>query len=343
MNLQDLGWTEDLAQALTRFAGLIPARVALEHRGGYEVYTTDGLHTAQLAGKLRHQSKVIPAVGDWVVLRDYVIQGILPRTSTFSRQGAGEATREQIICTNVNTVFLVNGLDRDFNLRRLERYLLLTWESGANPVIVLNKADQCPDLADQVRATERMAMGVPVIPVIATQQQGIDQLRSYLRVGQTVALLGSSGVGKSTLTNALLGYDRQITQAVRADDQRGRHTTTHRELIWIESGGLIMDTPGMRELGVWANEESLQQTFGDLETWASTCRFRNCAHQTEPGCGIQAALKHGRLDPGRWQSYQKLKQELAYLATKQDKQAQLAEKERWKKLQKAQRSQNKRI
>jgi ribosome biogenesis GTPase len=313
----------------------------LEHKGGYILYTALGEQTATLSGKLRHRAQSsldLPAVGDWVTVQEGQIQALLPRRTAFIRRKVGTRTEAQVVASNIDTAFLVMGLDHDFNLRRLERYLLMTWESGAKPVVVLNKADLCQDLPSQVAQVERLAPGLPVIPLSALEQRGLEPLTPYLQPGQTVVLLGSSGVGKSTLTNQLLGWGKQQVQAVRADDQRGRHTTTHRELLCLPTGGLIMDTPGMRELQLWSSPaSSVGNTFAEVETLTQQCRFRDCQHQEEPGCAVQAALQQGELPPERYESYQKLQRELHYQARKQDQQLYLAEKERWKKRNKEQR------
>lgn len=346
MKLHTLGWNEFFAQSFERdrHPNYTVGRVALEHRGAYTLYTEQGELTGEVSGKLRHQATGLdhfPAVGDWVVLevrtgdRRATIHRILPRKSKFSRQVAGGKTEEQVVAANVDTVFLVSGLDHDFNPRRIERYLLLTWESGANPVVVLNKADVRDDLEDCIAEVEAIAPGVPIIALSALHHQGFDLLKTYLKPGDTVALLGSSGVGKSTITNALMGTERHAVQSVRTSDSHGRHTTTHRELLLLPSGGLIMDTPGMREIQIWAGEDSLQDTFADIEAIAEQCRFRDCRHTTEPGCAIQQALNDGRLDHHRLANYQKLQKEVAYLARRQDQRSQLAEKERWKQIHKA--------
>lgn len=247
----------------------------------------------------------------------------------------GGTTEEQIVAANVDTVFLVSGLDQNFNLRRIERYLILVWESGANPVIVLNKADLCDAIEQRINAVESIASGVPIVTLSAIQQQGLDRLQPYLLPGQTIALLGSSGVGKSTLGNQLIGANVQAVQSVRQGDDQGRHTTTHRELLRLPSGSLIIDTPGMREIQIWAGEESLQATFADIDRLAEQCRFRDCCHEQEPGCAVQEAIVQGTLDYSRFLNYQKLNRELNYLSRKQDERAQLNEKAKWKKLHKA--------
>lgn len=348
MTLEQLGWNDSLAQAFAPYRGSDYAvgRVAAAHRGGYTLYLEQGECAADITGKLRHQaiaSVDLPAVGDWVVIQPHrsdhaTIHHILPRKSKFSRKFPGATTTEQIIATNVDTAFLISGLDHDFNLSRIERYLLLTWESGANPVVVLNKADLCEDVSVYLNQVEAIAPGVPIIALSALHHHGLDPLQPYCQPGQTVALLGSSGVGKSTLTNQLLGAEIQTVQSVRQGDDRGQHTTTHRELLILPTGGLIIDTPGMRELQVWTSEDRLQDTFADIEVWAEQCRFRDCQHDREPGCRVQQAIAQGILAPRRFANYQKLQRELNHLAHQSDQRSQLAEKERWKRITKTLRS-----
>lgn len=343
MNLTQLGWNNFFSEnfELYRQEGYAAGRVAIEHKNRYVLYTEWGDCWGEVAGKLRHRTSGLqdfPAVGDWVAIRaaqgDNIatIHEILPRQSKFSRKIAGDRTQEQIIAANLDTVFLVSGLDGDFNLRRIERYLVLAWESGANPVIVLNKADLCPEVEERVLEVEAIAPLVPIAVLSAAEARGLDALKSYLQPGKTVALLGSSGVGKSTITNQLVGTAVQKVREVREDDSRGRHTTTHRELILLPDGGLLVDTPGMREIKIWAKEDSLQDTFSDIEELAQECRFRDCQHDREPGCAVLEALETGTLDRRRFLSYQKLQKEINYISTRQDKQAYLADKERTKKI-----------
>lgn len=347
MHLISLGWNNFFEQSFQAYLpqGYLPGRIAVEHKDAYLVYSEQGELLAEITGKFRHraaQSQDFPAVGDWVVLRvqesakSATIHAVLPRQSKFSRKTIGSKTEEQIIATNIDTVFLVSGLDSNFNLRRIERYLVLAWESGATPVILLNKADLCQDIESCVTAVEAIAFGTPIIVLSAAQNQGLEDLQPYLERGKTVALLGSSGVGKSTLTNQLMGCQQQKVQQVREGDDKGKHTTTHRELLLLPTGALLIDTPGMREIQIWAKqEEGLQETFSDIETFAERCRFRDCRHENEPGCAVQTAIHEGSLDFKRFLSYQKLQKELKHLAIKQDQKASLAEKERWKKIHKA--------
>lgn len=353
MNLEWLGWNSFFSKNLSSPLPeeLTVGRVAVEHKDTYILYTEFGELSAQVTGEMRHRSTEradLPAVGDWVIVsirseeNRATIQEILPRKSKFSRKTAGGLTQEQIIATNVDTVFIVSGLDLDFNLRRIERYLLLVWDSGANPVIILNKADLCNEVERRRDEVEAVALGVPIVVLSAIENQGLDALIPYLGIGQTVALIGSSGVGKSTLTNQLSGQVIQEVQSVRKGDHRGRHTTTKRELIILPNGGLLMDTPGMREIQLWMGSEGLQETFADVKTLAQLCQFRNCQHEKEPGCAVQQALLDGTLDAQRFRNYKKLQQELDYISRKQDQKAYLAEKEKWKKIHKALRKNSKR-
>lgn len=343
MNLQTLGWNSFFAEHFAPYAeqGYTAGRIALEHKHLYRIYTEHGELLGEISGKLRYSAggrEDYPAVGDWVVITPRIDEGkatihaILPRKSKFSRKAAGETTEEQIVATNVDTVFLVNALNNDFNLRRMERYLILAWESGANPVIILSKADLCDDVAQKVADVESIAIGVPVHVTSSAQGIGLESIAPYLQEGATVALLGSSGVGKSTLINRLYGEEKQRVNEVREGDDRGKHTTTHRELICLPRGGIIIDTPGMRELQMWEADEGFRDAFEDIETLAEQCQFRDCQHRKEPGCAVNQALSDGSLSAERYQNYQKLQRELAFLARKEDVRLQAAEKQKWKKI-----------
>ncbi|MGZ4112039.1 MAG: ribosome small subunit-dependent GTPase A [Tumebacillaceae bacterium] len=343
MNLQALGWNNTFEEAFASYAaeGYTVGRVALEHKHLYRVYSEQGDVLAEVSGKMRYNSLGrgdYPAVGDWVVMSvresegRATVHGILPRQSKFSRKVAGGSLEEQIVATNVDTVFLVTALNLDFNVRRIERYLILAWESGAMPVIILSKADLCEDVAARIAEVESVAFGVPIHVVSSLNNEGLEELTPYMQRGKTVALLGSSGVGKSTLINRVYGREIQDTGGIREGDDRGKHTTTHRELIVLPEGGLLIDTPGMRELQLWDADEGISDSFQDIESLAGECQFRDCQHRNEPNCAVQGALRDGTLDRSRYSNYVKLQKELAYLARKDDKQLQLAEKAKWKKI-----------
>jgi ribosome biogenesis GTPase len=322
------------------------ARVAVEHRNAYALRTEDGDEIfATLAGRLRYETshrEDLPAVGDFVRVRESVIEEVLPRKTVFLRKAAGDAMEAQVIAANIDTVFVVTGLDGDFNLRRLERYYATARASGAQCAILLNKADLCDDLDGRVRQVRAIAPGADVVAISALAGDGIDTLRPYLAAGETVAFVGSSGAGKSTLINRLLGRDRQSTGAVREADSRGRHTTTHRELLEMSGGALLIDTPGLRELQPWAGEDDVDGAFPEIEELAAKCRFRDCAHAGEEGCAVQSAIDDGALDFDRFSSYRKMRKEAAYLERQLDVRAQLDQKAQWKKIHKAMRNVDKR-
>ena len=343
--LTQLGWDSFFQRhfQMLKIPGSVPARVISESRGSYQVNSQYGELTAKISGKMRYRAGAenqYPAVGDWVIVKPLVdeqkgtIHAVLPRKSKFSRKVAGERTEEQVVSANVDTVFIVSGLDggRNFNLRRIERYLTLAWSSGATPVIVLNKVDLCPDVDVCIRNVEAIATGISIHPVSAKERIGLDALRNYLTKGNTVAFLGSSGVGKSALINALLGVEKQDTREVREDDRMGRHTTTKRELILLPSGGIVIDTPGMREIQMWAGEDDLQGAFYDIEMLAKRCRFSDCSHNVESDCAVRAAIARGDLDPERLESYRKLQKELNYLASREEQSTRLYEKLKYKKI-----------
>jgi ribosome biogenesis GTPase / thiamine phosphate phosphatase len=344
--LERLGWNDEHARQFeTEASGLEPGRVTAQHRGAWEVATEAGESLADVTGRLRHEADPgeLPVVGDWVGLRDGLIEVVLPRRSKFSRKTPWTAISEQVLVANVDVAFLVMGLDeRDYNVRRLERYLTTAWEGGANPVIVLNKADLATDLEGQLAETESIAFGVPVHPVSAETGDGVEELRRHLAGNRTVVLLGSSGVGKSSLINRLLGEEHFRIGDVRADG-RGRHTTTHRELVAVPGGGVIIDTPGLRELQLWETDDGLDQAFVDVAELIAQCRFSDCQHRTEPGCAIKAGLADGSLPVERWESYQKLQRELARLERKLDPKLRSEQRKKWAAITKSHRHRGKAI
>ena len=341
-SLPQLGWNSEFDMHFKPYSiqGYKVGRVVSEQKLIYRMLTEGGEVLASVSGKMRFQATArgdFPAVGDWVIISLHEggerasIHGILPRLSKFARKTAGAETVEQIVAANINTVFLVNALNYDFNVRRMERYLTLAWDSGASPVIVLSKADLCNEVAERLAEVKEIALGVPVHVISSLTGEGVDQLVSYLQVGKTVAMLGSSGAGKSTMLNYFYGQEVQKVQAVRQGDDRGRHTTTARELVVLPQGGLIIDTPGMRELQLWGSECGLMDSFGDVEELSRLCRFSDCQHEQEPGCAVRGALQTGIMAQARFDNYLKLKKELAYLSRKVNQVEALAEKARWKK------------
>ena len=338
--LDAYGWDPVFAERFRPFAeqGLLPARVVVQYQQIYRVVAEEGELLAMVAGRLRHRAggRVdYPAVGDWVAIRPdpdsdrATIHGVLERKSRFVRKVAGSVVAEQVVAANVDVVLLVTSLDADFNPRRLERYLVLAHESGARPVIVLSKTDLSDDPDAQVEIARSVAgPDVPIHTVSAPRDEGYETLRGYLEPGRTVALLGSSGVGKSTIVNRLAGEELQRTREVRTTDGRGRHTTTHRQLILLSDGGLLMDTPGMRELQLWDVNQGVEETFSDIEELGTACRFPDCEHDREPGCAVLAAVDEGRLSIERLESYHKLRRELRVLAARQDRLNRLSGKKR---------------
>lgn len=344
-SLLDLGWNTFFENQLTAHDTVehVPARVGEEGRGLYRVYAEGVEWLADIAGKLRHEASSrshLPVVGDWVLVMPRhgeertVIQRVLARRSKFSRKSAGRKTEEQIVATNVDTIFLVSSFSREFNARRLERYLALAWESGAQPVVVLNKADLCEDVAAWALQAEHVAMGLPVHATSALTGWGMDSLTTYLTQGQTVALLGSSGVGKSTIINRLLGQAQQRVQPVRDWDDRGRHTTSSRQLFVLPGGGVVIDTPGLRELQLWDSDDGLEHAFADIEALAEQCYFSDCRHRTEPRCAVLQALADGVLDPGRLENFRKLEREQRHLERKHNAALRAEEQKRWKRIHK---------
>ena len=341
MTLAELGWDDGFSAAFDALEdpGLIPARVGIEHNHFYRVLTADGELMAQAAGRLRHRAAgqdELPAVGDWVAVAvgahddKATIRAILPRRSSFSRKAAGDPTARQVVAANIDVVLVVAGLDGDFSPRRIERYLVATADSGARAAVVLNKADLEENVALRIAEVREAAPDVPIHPTCCATGQGLGDLARYLEPGRTLALLGSSGVGKSTIINRLLGESRQKTQAVRSADSRGRHTTIHRELIAAPGGGIIIDTPGMRELQLWDSDRALEDTFSEIDALAADCRFRDCRHRQEPGCAVRAAVSAGRLPGIRLTHYLRLEDERAHLDRRRDELARLEEKKRTK-------------
>jgi len=351
VSLRDYGWSSFFSDSFDALdtAGLEPGRVLETRSGFFRLITESGGRTTSLAGKLKHaagSAAALPAVGDWVACRpagavEGRIEHLLPRRTRLSRKVSGRRSAEQIVAANVDKVFLVMGLDGDFNPRRLERLLTTAWESGSEPVILLTKLDLC-DKAEELRGRiAEVASGVPIVLVSCISDAGVEDVRRHLAEGETGVLLGSSGVGKSTLINRLLGEAVQKTAAVREDDDRGRHTTTHRELFRLPGAGLLIDGPGIRELQLWAEDESVTQAFEDIATLAASCRFRGCRHDSEPGCAIRGAVEDGTLDSSRLDNYRTLRKELAYLERRQDQNAQQIEKKKWREIHKEMRRSSK--
>jgi len=327
-DLEELGWTPDLAAQLEPHH--VPARVAVEHRGQYVVYAERGELRVRLPGRMRYEGADV-AVGDWVaVADDAVVQAVLPRRSAIVRNAAGLATTAQTLAANVDVAFVVTSLGPDLEPRRIERYLVSIWESGASPEIVLTKADRLEDPWPLVAEVEAIALGVPVHVVSAVTGQGCDALRARLHPGTTAVLLGSSGVGKSTLVNRWCGEQVMATKETRVDDDEGQHTTSHRELILLPGGGMVIDTPGLRELQLWVTgDDALEATFADVEELAGNCRFNDCSHVQEPGCAVLAAVESGELAGERLQSWRKLQRELRAIAMRNDVRLRKEEARKW--------------
>ncbi len=324
------GWNEEWQQTLAAQEKppreCSPARVVAQFSHSYNIMTPSGIHSAAVTGKfefLAAKRGDYPAVGDWVLAEPLpgenrsVIHAVLPRRSAMVRKVAGAVIEDQIVGANLDYLFIVTALNQDFNLRKIERYMIAAWESGASPVVLLTKSDLCPEPDDFAAQVEDAAPGVPVHCVSALTGLGKEALEAYMRSGVTIAVTGSSGVGKSTLLNWLAGQSLQLTQGIREDDARGRHTTTHRELFLLDNGALVMDTPGMRELQLWDAQEGWQQAFSDIEQFAESCRFRDCRHESEAGCAVLEALNSGELDAKRFANYRKTEKELAHLARKE--------------------------
>jgi ribosome biogenesis GTPase len=339
--LTQYGWNDSVAARFARNVAeeLQPARVLSERRGSYALVTANGEVDGAVSGRFRYDamsSEDFPAVGDWVGVEmgeaggSAIIRAVLPRLTQFARPARGDLPGAQVVAANVDVVLVVSGLDDDFNLRRLERFMTLAWASGAEPVVVLNKADLCEDIAGRLADVAGIAPGVPIRVLSAREGTGIETLTPLLDSGKTIALLGSSGVGKSTIVNALLGWERQLTKDVREDDARGRHTTTNRELMVMPNGALLIDNPGIRSVGIWDADEGLDDAFADVQAFAAECRFNDCEHGSEPGCAVRAAIARGDLPAERLASQQKLQREWAAMARRVDPAARELERRRWK-------------
>lgn len=349
-SLQQLGWNDFFQSQLVEIPPEhILGRVAGEQRGAYLLFTERGPLDATVAGRFMHEADGrgdFPAVGDWVLARPLpgeakaVIQSVLPRRSKLSRKSAGERTDEQIMAANVDTVFLVAALNSELNIRRIERYLAVIWDSGARPAIILNKVDLTGEARALASRVAVVAPGVEVHLTSAVTGDGVEAVRPYVGEGQTVVFVGSSGVGKSSLVNRLLDADQQAVHDVRQDG-KGRHTTTTREMLAIPGGGLIIDTPGLRELQLWDAEAGMGQAFADIEEIAQECPFSDCGHRAEPGCAVQAAIDEGRLDFGRLESFRKLQREQVYIDSKKDVNLRIAHKKKWKAITQASRQRTK--
>lgn len=341
-NLKALGWNEDFEKEFAAYSSSCEVgRVAVEYKGLYKVYCENREALASVSGKMLYtaaEREDYPAVGDWVVMDKpasendrAIIRGILTRRSKFSRKCAGNTSEEQIVAVNIDTLFICMSLNQNFNLRRLERYITMAWDSGAVPVVLLTKSDLCEDIDTKLRETKETALGVDVHYISSMDDSAAETVRKYIKPGHTLAFLGSSGVGKSTIINRLIGEERLDTQAISQMGDRGRHTTTNRELIVLPEGGIVIDTPGMREFHILDAEEGIGTAFGDIESLAESCRFSDCTHTIEPGCAVREAIESGTLSEDRYNNYLKLKKEAEFIERKTNKKAELEYKNMLKK------------
>ncbi len=341
INLNSFGWNSFFEKYFEQYniQGFEHGRISIENKTNYVVVTNHGEIIGEVSGKYLFEAgkqSDLPKVGDWVVVslfNDYtraVIHNILPRRTKISRKGVDKKIDEQIIVTNVDVVFIVQSLDDNFNVNRLERYLASVHQGGALPVIILNKSDLCDGVSEKLNAVKNRIEAIDIVIASALNKSGVDELLKFTGDGITVAFIGSSGVGKSTLINQLLGTDLLKTNEVRIADSKGKHTTTRRELILLPSGGILIDTPGMREFGLWDTGEGISQTFSEFDDYAGLCKYSDCTHTHESGCAVLKALSEGKISKERYDNYLKLRKELKYLESKQNIQLQLEEKRKWK-------------
>ena len=339
MDLSQLGWNDFFAGPFQPFgeAGLAPARVVTEHRGGYRVVCAEGELAAEVTGRFRFDAPApadFPAIGDWLAVEVFaseqkaMIHAVLPRRTKFSRTEAGGGPDEQVLAANIDDVFIVASLGGEVNRRRLERFLALAWESGAQPSVVLTKSDLCDDVPAAVKAVTEVVAGIPVHVVSNVTCKGLKALRTSLRPACTVVLLGPSGVGKSTLINHLYGDDFLPTLPVRESDQKGRHTTTERQMLQLPSGALVIDTPGLRELQLWEGDSGIEDAFADVAALAAGCRFTDCRHDAEPDCAVRAAIAAGKFEAARLESFRKLQREAEHFERQHNQRAQAEERRR---------------
>lgn len=337
--LEQFGWNNFFEKQFSNFSGkeYKAGRVAIENKSNFILYTEDGELTGELSGRFHFNAEVssdYPAVGDWVVIRvipderKAIIEHVLERKNKFSRKAAGSTTDEQIISANADIIFIVSSLNQDINLRRLERYMSLAIENNTEPVLILSKSDVCDNIEEKLAEVRSIAAGKGIHTICAKENKGVDELRKYFEGNRTIAVVGSSGTGKSTLINCLAGSDEMEVSGISLYKDKGRHTTSHRELVILKSGGLIIDTPGMREIQLWEGSEGISSTFEDIEEYIEMCRFSDCKHDTEPGCAVKQAIDEGTLDEKRFNSYLKLQREYKYFESRQSKKVKIENKKK---------------